>query len=61
MTNSAPIPDEMIFAALDRAVRHCDGGGQVTVRSIHDHLALSSRSRAARPRAARRLGGVRHG
>jgi hypothetical protein len=47
MSNSDPIPDELILAALDRAVRHRDAG-PVTVRSVHDHLALAPRSRAAR-------------
>jgi hypothetical protein len=48
MSAARHIPDEMILAALDRAVRHRDGDGPVTIWSIRDHLALSSRSRAAR-------------
>lgn len=47
MSAARDIPDVVILAALDRAVRHRDAG-PVTVRSIHDHLALSPRSRAAR-------------
>jgi hypothetical protein len=47
MSAAWEIPDEMILAALDRAVRH-RVGGQVTLRTVNDHLALSPRSRAAR-------------
>ena len=42
MSAARDIPDVVILAALDRAVRHRDAG-PVTVRSIHDHLALSPR------------------
>lgn len=48
MNAARDIPDMVILAALDRAVRHRDEGGPITVQSIHEHLALSPRSRAAR-------------
>jgi len=48
MSAARDIPDVVILAALDRAVRHRDAGGPVTLRSVNEHLAFSPRSRAAR-------------
>ncbi len=47
-THADAIPDEMILAAIDRAVRHRIRKGDATKGSIYTHLAIPSRSGAAR-------------
>lgn len=47
-THADPIPDEVILAALDRAVRQRLQREEVSKSQIYGHLAISSRSGAAR-------------
>ncbi len=47
-TKPDPIPDALILAAVDRAVRHWARGEEVSKHEIYDHLAIPSRSGPAR-------------
>lgn len=47
-TDAVLISDEQILAALDRAGRHRGRNGEVSARSVYDHLAIPSRSGRAR-------------